>query len=383
MKAFSLKIKLRLLFVLPFYMSIFLAANLIYIYSILEARDEKNRWIHETSQLATQMYLIGYDVAMYPAESRPYMQWDFVSVKFKKYLDTMPVSTEQDRNLLRILTFQFNKTDKLYKRLVPSLAEKPEDASSMKRRERLMRQLMLHTQNIIFDILEARHNNEAYFKSLRDRIILVIAIASVIFLLISSRLAYLINRGVLRPINKLKQWSAEFVSGHLDKTIEIENNDEFVDLANGFKEMGWQIKNNFIELTNANSETKQTIMQLEVMKQQLELCQRYSGSGSFEWDYKKELVIFSNGSAELVNLPVDKRQLSIKEFLNFVHELDRSQVTEAFRRCRESGEGFELDCRLWMPESELQYVNISAQAVENNRLQSEESASVIAVFKIK
>jgi nitrate/nitrite-specific signal transduction histidine kinase len=343
MKKLSLSIKLRLLFVLPVYLAIFLAANLAYTYSILEERDSKNQWAEKTEQLSAQLYLIGHDVAYYHNEERPQQQWLYVVDKLEQQLETLPGETVEERRLLNKLSYRLNKIHKLFYEFSKI---NPEEMNAESRRGRVMKQLLIHAQEFMFTVLQSRHENEIYFKKIRDRIILVMVAGSLVYLLISAQLAYLMNRGVLRPISELKKWSADFISGNLDRKIEIESHNEFMELASGLSEMGGQIKSNYLEMIEAISERENFAVQTALLQQQLDQCQSFNLSGSICWDLHRDDFVLSDNTM-IILFPGDhKKSISLAEFLSKVYEPDRDRVAQTLKRSRDERTGFGLECRI-------------------------------------
>jgi len=336
----SVKNKLKSLIILPLLLIVVMMVYLSHVYDVLEERDEKNIWLEEVSFLVSQLYMVGYDVVMYPAEERPKQQWKLISDKIAEKLRTSIFLQKHEVEFVDTLKHKQVKLSRLFNRMLYSIDNRK---IRTERREQLAKQILIQTQAIKSDIHSINIVNEKYYSEIRNDLIVVLVLIAFFTVLIISLIVSYLYKSICYPLDILKDWSADFVSGHLDKKIDIRSNDEFSALANQFFELGLQLKQNHLELDNEIEERKKSEMQNQMLLLHLDACQQHTGVASLDWQTTYGTLYLTPMSLDILALDKNDAVLGFDDFINLIDKNDQKSALFMLERCRDTGKGFELN----------------------------------------
>jgi len=340
MYKFTVKKKLQLLMLLPLLLIVVILSYLNYIYNVIETRDEKNHWLSDVSYLVNQLNMVGYDMVVYPSEDRPKQQWKLISGKISKKLDTHIFSETREKGFIDGLMYKQRKISRLFNRLLYSKGSKLRDTE---RRNQLAKQVLIQTLAIKNDIHEAININDSYYAQIRKNIILSIALIAFGVIFIIAVIVYYLQNSICSALDVLKKWSADFVSGHLDKKIELNTGDEFKLLADRFFELGWQLKQNHIELDSEIENRKEAEIRSLMLLHHINECQAQTGTGSLDWHVEYGVFYLTAMALEFLGLKEEDETLGFDDFIALIDKSDQQRVLFMLERCRDTGKGFDID----------------------------------------
>ena len=328
---------------LPLLLVVIILSYLNYIYDVIDERDKKNNWLSDVSYLVNQLNMVGYDVVMYPLEERPKQQWKVISGKISKKTDEHIFSKEHEKNFIEGLMYKQRKISRLFNRMLYSKGSKLRE---IERSNQLAKQVLIQTLTIKNDIHEAQKDNELYYSQIRKNIVVSIAIIAVCAILIIGIIIYYLNISICSPLEVLKKWSADFVSGHLDKKIELNSGNEFKRLADNFFELGWQLKQNHIELDSEIENRKDAEIRSLMLLHHVNECEAKTGIGSIDWHVDYGVFYLTAMALEFLGLEEQDEILGFDDFINLIDKSDQQNTLLILEQCRDTGKGFNIDVML-------------------------------------
>lgn len=343
MQYFTVKKKLQLLVVLPVILIVTILIYVNHIYDVIEERDEKNHWLSDVSHLVNQLYMVGYDVVMFSSEERPKQQWVLISDKVTKKINTTLFSENHEKYFIDGLKQKQRKISHLFNRMSYLKEGK---TKKIERRELLAKQILIQTQAIKNDIYEAVRANEIYYKEIRKNIIFTIILIAILMTLVISVIVYYLHDSICSPLSILKKWSSDFVSGHLDKKIEMDSEGEFKLLADSFFELGWQLKQNHLELDSEIKNRKEAEIRRLMLLHHINECQAKTGTGSLDWHVDYGVFYLTAVALEILGLEETDDTLGFDDFINLIDKKDQQGVLFMLERCRDTSKSFDIEVSL-------------------------------------
>lgn len=342
MPEFSVKKKLSLMMLMPLILVIIILVFVNYVYSIIEQRDEKNHWFSDVNDLVNQLYIVGYDVVMYSGEKRPRQQWILIANRVSERLDNNPFELDSEKDFIDTLRIKQRKISQLFNRMLNANQLK---LYTEQRRQLLARQVLFQTQAIKNDLSSALDNNDSYYGEIRQRIVLLIVLIAFILLLSIAVSIYYLYSSISIPLEILKKWSREFVRGHLDKEIELDESNEFRHLADSFFELGWQLKQNHLELELIKNKYCQAELRNQLLLSHLDQCQAGNIQGHIDWNIEAGVLYLSSNVESMFGLEGKDNSVGFDQFANLIDFSERQATVYLLERCRDTGKEFETDCR--------------------------------------
>jgi HAMP domain-containing protein len=95
------------------------------------------------------------------------------------------------------------------------------------------------------------------FDRARQSFILIMAIISLVFIVVILLVNYLLNRNVIRPLNRMARVAEEVSTGYMDAEFEQTSNDEIGNLAEAFKRMKLSLTMAMTRLSQVNRYKKE------------------------------------------------------------------------------------------------------------------------------
>ena len=339
----SVKNKLTIMMFVPFLLVTIIVLFVNYIYGVIELRDKKNQWFSDVNYLVSQLYMVGYDVIMFSNEERPRQQWVLISKKVSAYLKSEIFDSEHELVFIETLRNRQRKISKLFNRMQHS--EKMQIHTEI-RLQQLAKQILNQTQAIKNDLYRALKLNDAFYNDIRQRLILMILSVAFVLVLVIFITVYSMYAGVTKPLGVLKKWSEDFVRGHLDKEIELDKSNEFKLLADSFFELGWQLKQNHIELEKKSKESKVLDGRNQLLMSHLDHCLDGRGVGYIDWEIDQGFIYLTKEAIALLGLKPDKTRLKFNDLVDLFSVDCRQGLVYQLERCRDTLKVFELTCQL-------------------------------------
>jgi PAS domain S-box-containing protein len=111
---------------------------------------------------------------------------------------------------------------------------------------------------------------------------------------------------------------------------------------------------------------KRQEQQLETQRDLLRHGERLSDIGGWEVDLITDEVRWSDGTYAIHELSPDSFDPTFEDGIDFYHPEDRGAIKEAVSHCRETGEPYEIECRLITAEDRIRWVKTNGEAVTQN-----------------
>lgn len=157
--------------------------------------------------------------------------------------------------------------------------------------------------------------------------------------------AYLLARGVTRPVRRLVQAAARVAGGDYRTPVPVKSADELGVLAASFNEMTASIRARVAERDAKEAALRES-------EQALDLAVRGAGIGTWNRDIRTGVLVWSDRCKWLFGVPSDAA-MSYERFLAALHPEDRGRAQAAVREAIESHTEYVIEYRtLWPDGSE-------------------------------
>ena len=114
-------------------------------------------------------------------------------------------------------------------------------------------------------------------------------ILSLLVLLLTALLGYVISQGITRPIAALVRGTAEISRGNYDYNISVGSDAELKYLAERFQEMSNALKDKMSQLAERNAEVEGALQQLKAMQAELVKSERLAATGKLTAQLSHEI----------------------------------------------------------------------------------------------
>ena len=123
-------------------------------------------------------------------------------------------------------------------------------------------------------------------------------------------------------------------------------------------------KTHYPSLKERLAELEQLTRELKRSEAYLAEAQTLSHTGSFGWKVSPEEHIWSEETSRIFEFDPAVRP-TMEQIIERVHPEDRTLVTEALARATESGQGFDYEHRLLMPDGRVKHLRVLAKAIRD------------------
>ena len=104
-------------------------------------------------------------------------------------------------------------------------------------------------------------------------------------------------------------------------------------------------------------ELQGNLEQLAKSERGLRLSQRAGGIGTWEWDIKTDVTLWSEQTSLLIGYPLTHTDMTYDNFINAIHPDDREKVVAAINNSIELGAEFNIDYRVLWPTGCIRWIN--------------------------
>jgi PAS domain S-box-containing protein len=112
---------------------------------------------------------------------------------------------------------------------------------------------------------------------------------------------------------------------------------------------------------------KRAETELQQQRVQLLEAQRLANLGSWVWDVAQNRVTWSEVLYEIYGVRPDEFRGTFDDFLQRIHEDDRTVVKEKITEALRLGQGFRVDERIIRPNGEIRYLQSFGEVIKNDR----------------
>ena len=172
--------------------------------------------------------------------------------------------------------------------------------------------------------------------------------------------AWLLARGVARPVQRLVHAAARVAGGDYETEVPIKSADEFGVLAASFNEMTAAIRSHGAE-RDANEDA------LRGSEERLRLALEASGMGVCVGDLKPAGTVSFDGQAcAIMGLDAASREWTMEEILEkLIHPDDRERIQTGLARMLEQGRGAVVEYRIIRPDGAVRWLQGAAIAQQD------------------
>lgn len=117
-----------------------------------------------------------------------------------------------------------------------------------------------------------------------------------------------------------------------------------------------------IERFALQHQVEQYAQEIKAYKDKLVEAQAIAQLGHWEYEPFNMTFFWSIQALGILELPINKKRMSIRDFLDMVSEADRRTVMEAFRQAIEENSDFNIDIALLMPDLSTKFANLRVRS---------------------
>ncbi|MGI9506199.1 MAG: PAS domain-containing protein, partial [Geminicoccaceae bacterium] len=203
----------------------------------------------------------------------------------------------------------------------------------------------------------------------------IIAFAAVIW--IGWRL---INRDIAQRLDRLSTSTIALAAGDLDVTIDQSGSDELAEMGRAaeiFRQNALELRqaeaelaDQLIEVQGANERLQKANEALDLVNAELaESDLRYqlaidgSSVGIWDWDAQTDELFWSDRLKQMLGLSGDDFEANLDFFVDCLHPDDRTLVTDRRIQHLQSGQDYDVECRLRRKDGDYVWIRNRGQAV--------------------
>lgn len=160
-----------------------------------------------------------------------------------------------------------------------------------------------------------------YVDDANRRTFFYLGLLSVGLMVLASVVGFVITRGIIRPVHRLKDATIAMAQGDLGKDVKIEADDEIGDLARSFNRMSHDLQQAFVNLEKAHQETKQA--HLETLFR-LAVAAEYKDTDTAA--HIKRISDYSEIVGKAMGLPPD--EVEILKFASPMHDVGKIGIPD-------------------------------------------------------
>ena len=275
--------------------------------------EDAGRQRRQTTGIARQLNeqrLVTFEFILH-RHPRALIQERDVSARLERLLENTPFARPEQIEVLEDLRERIATTRRVFAELVSASASAPAgdgaDArageSTRRFEAQLSSQLMILQQESLADASRLTDFSTERITAAQRRVVVVILAGLGLIALTAAGAAWLINRDVLGPINRLEQATREVAAGNWTYQLDIVSRDEIGDLSRNFDAMTQSLRASFAQIERSNHE-------LAALNQEIEAF-----SYSVSHDLRGPLRSMDGFSLALLEDYGDKLDDEAKDFL--------------------------------------------------------------------
>ncbi len=111
------------------------------------------------------------------------------------------------------------------------------------------------------------------------------------------------------------------------------------------------------------TERKERERELQRSRDLLRHAERLSDVGGWELDVETDELRWTEGTYAIYDLPSDSHDPTVEAAFELYHPEDRTTIERAVERCRDTGDPYEVECRLLTAEDRVRWITSNGEAV--------------------
>jgi len=157
-------------------------------------------------------------------------------------------------------------------------------------------------------------------------------IIATVFSVLSLFIWLILDRQITKPINLIQNVTRRIAAGEFDARTGNLSSNEIGNLATDINRMAEALQ-------HSQSELAENIARLQT-------SQTYGAIGIWEWNIETDKVTWSDVVYQIFGADPNIHELNFDSYLSFINETDRESAKQAFIRCMEDGNPFEVRHRV-------------------------------------
>lgn len=185
----------------------------------------------------------------------------------------------------------------------------------------------------------------------------------VLFLFIILLFFALVIRYMLHPLVELSNNAKEIGKGNFDKRIRIRSEDELGRLGIVFNAMAGSLQDLYRSL---DAKVRERTKELEAARRQLKLATKSAGIGIWEWDVKKDKLIWDEEMFKLYGLDTGQTP-TYKEWEQFVHPDDIKRINSMVDATLKKDVPYDTHFRILWSDGSMHFLRAFAYVLRDKK----------------
>lgn len=221
--------------------------------------DRQRRRTIEIARALNDLRLVTFEFMLYRTE-RARKQEREAAGRLDELLGAHPFSDPQATEILADLRERSAVTQNIFRELVASPAVEgvqlvSQAGSALQRFEaQLSRKLLVLQQESLVDAFRLGDFSTARISEAQRRVVMVFLVGLLLIALTTAGAAWLMHRGVLRPISRLQHATREIAAGNWSYKLDLRGDDEIGDMSRNFDAMTSALRSSFAQIERSNQE---------------------------------------------------------------------------------------------------------------------------------
>jgi signal transduction histidine kinase len=236
-----------------------LSAMMLWANSEVDAADHQRRRTSEIARALNDLRLVTFEYILYRTE-RARLQERRAASRLDDLLSAHPFDDPEAMEILADLRERNAVTQNIFRELVASpsgsgVRVTAQSGTALERFEaQLSRKLLVLQQESLVDAFRLSDYSTARIGAAQRRVVLVFFGGLVLIVITAAGVGWLIHRGLLAPIGRLRHATREIAAGNWDHKLDLHGNDEIADMSRNFDAMTSALKASFAQVERSNQE---------------------------------------------------------------------------------------------------------------------------------
>ena len=262
----------------------------------------KNKEINEIVKGVFELNLLTSDYLLYESD-RARTQWRLRHTSLATHLQGRAFILPAEQSTLARVRQDYNTINRLFLQIVKEherdRASTSEESDDLDTRERLVAQILIRSQSMVYDTQQLAGMISSSVMSLKTHVgILALTFVTVIGAQLIVMI-YFISKSVVKPMALLERGTELIASGDLDHKVDIKGSDEMAQLAQAFNSMTDRLRRSFRKLEVEVRERERAERTLAEEMEELDVTLDSIGDGVITAD-SAGMVRLVNPVAELL-----------------------------------------------------------------------------------
>lgn len=262
--------------------------------------------INEILKGVFELNLLSSDYLLYNSE-RARTQWRLRYSSLSSHLLSTEFTRPKEQPILARVRLDYRAIDRLFRQLIMEheRVQSGENEFSAETKERLVAQILIKSQSMVYDTLTLADITQRNIISVRNRVgMLALAFITIIVVQLLTTLG-LVGNSVIRPMRLLEKGTELIAAGDLNHTVQLSARDEIGQLARAFNTMTERLRRSFKALEVEVRERKRAERELADEMEELDVTLKSIGDGVITADRSGNVRLINSVAESMTGWPAD------------------------------------------------------------------------------